>query len=392
MISLLLAIIYLTFISLGLPDSLLGSGWPVMHQELGTGLSAAGIITMIISLGTIVSSLLSDRVILRFGTGLVTAVSTGLTALALLGFSFSGSFLLLCLLAVPYGLGAGAIDAALNNYVALHYSSRCMSWLHAFWGIGVSISPYIMSLSLRMQRGWQAGYRNVSLIQIAFTLLLFFSLPVWKKVDAMHVAEQKKPQRVLSFFEAVKIPGVRQVLLAFFAYCALESTAGIWASSYLVEDRGVHPEIAALFGALFFLGITGGRLLSGFVADTFGDRNMIRGGALGILFGILLIALPLSSNLPALIGLSVLGLGAAPIYPSIIHSTPRNFGAENSQSLVGIQMAAAYTGSTLMPYLFGLAGEHISIGLYPACLGILIFLMLFMTESLNRIIRQKNGA
>ena len=389
MVSLLLAIIYIAFISLGLPDSLLGSAWPIMQGQLGVPLSYAGIITMIIAGGTIVSSLCADRVIRKLGTGLVTAISVALTAAGLMGFSFSTEFWMLCLLAIPYGLGAGAIDAALNNYVALHYSSRHMSWLHAFWGVGVTISPYIMSFCLTRNLGWEMGYRSVSFIQIGLTAVLFAALPLWKRVNTGSKQEEEVTPTVLSVPQALKLKGAPNVLFAFFCYCALESTAGLWASSYLVGFRGVDPETAASFAALYYLGITGGRILNGFIADKFGDRNMIRTGILVLATGVILVALPLPTTLPCLIGLVIIGLGCAPIYPCVIHSTPINFGKENSQSLVGIQMASAYTGSTLMPPLFGLIAQYISIGLYPLYLGIFTLVMLVMTESLNRKIPLK---
>lgn len=389
MVSLLLAIIYIAFISLGLPDSLLGSAWPIMQGQLDVPLSYAGIITMIIAGGTIVSSLCADRVIRKLGTGLVTAISVALTATGLMGFSLSTEFWMICLLAIPYGLGAGAIDAALNNYVALHYSSRHMSWLHAFWGVGVTISPYIMSFCLTRNFGWEMGYRSVSLIQIVLTAVLFTTLPLWKKAAKVHTQEEEVIPKVLSVPQALKLKGASNVLIAFFCYCALESTAGLWASSYLVGHRGVDAETAARFAALFYLGITVGRVLNGFIADKFGDRTMIRTGILVMAAGVILVALPLPTTLPCLIGLVIIGLGCAPVYPCIIHSTPVNFGKENSQSLVGIQMASAYTGSTLMPPLFGVIAQYVHIGLYPLYLGIFTLVMLLMTEALNRKISTK---
>ena len=383
MFSLLLAIIYLSFISLGLPDSLLGSAWPVMRAELAAPLSFAGVISMIIASGTIVSSLLSERLTRRLGTGLVTAGSVALTAAALFGFSVSPSLAALCLWAVPYGLGAGAIDAALNNYVALHYSSRHMSWLHCFWGVGASISPYIMAAALSRTGQWQLGYRTVSLIQIVLTVLLFLSLPLWRKTAAGGPAGDNAP--LLGLRGAVRIPGVPNILLAFFAYCGAETTAGLWASSYLAGVRGVAPETAAGFASLFYLGITFGRFLNGFVADRLGDRRMIRIGALVMGAGTLLILLPLPSPLPALAGLLIFGLGCAPVYPSIIHATPLNFGAENSQAIIGVQMASAYVGTTFMPPLFGLLANAISLRLFPLFLAALLLLLAVMTEKLNRL-------
>ncbi len=386
MVSLLLAIIYVSFISLGLPDSLLGAAWPIMREELGVSLSYAGIISMVISLGTIASSLMSDRLTRRLGAGLVTAVSVGTTAVALLGFSFSNSFFALCLWAIPYGLGAGAVDAALNNYVALHYSSRHMSWLHAFWGVGVSVSPYIMSLCLTKNFGWHMGYRSVSIIQIVLTAVLFFSLPLWKKkADSREESEAAE----VTLGKALRVKGVPQVLVAFLAFCAFESTAGLWASSYMVEFRGVDPLVASRFAALFYLGITFGRFLSGFVADRIGDKNMIRIGACVMLAGAFMIMLPLEADVLALAGLLVIGFGSAPVYPCIIHSTPTNFGRENSQALVGIQMASAYCGSTFMPPLFGFLAEKISVAVYPFYLAAFICAMLIMTEIMNKKVARR---
>ncbi|MBQ7943807.1 MAG: MFS transporter [Lachnospiraceae bacterium] len=385
MVSLLLAIIYLAFISLGLPDSLLGAAWPIMHEELSVPLSYAGMLSMIISGGTIVSSILSDRLTRKFGTGLVTAVSVFLTAAAMFGFSISNSFLMLCLFGIPYGLGAGAIDAALNNYVALHYNSRHMSWLHCFWGVGTSISPYIMGYALNSGMGWHTGYGIISVIQIALTVVLFFSLPLWQKREAAS-ADGEASTKPLRLVDAVKIKGVIPVLLTFFSYCALESTAGLWISSYLVENRAMAAQTAATFGSLYFLGITVGRFFSGFVTDRLGDKTMIRLGAVIMLIGIAALLLPTKASLPALIGIVIVGLGAAPVYPCVIHSTPYHFGKENSQAIIGIQMATAYIGSTFMPPLFGLLAEHIAIALYPFYLLFFLILMIVFSEKLNKVV------
>jgi fucose permease len=393
MYSLLLVIIYIAFISLGLPDSLLGSAWPVMHEQLNVPISYAGIVTMIISSGTIVSSLLSDRVTRKLGAGLVTSISVFMTAAALFGFSISKSFILLCIWAIPYGLGAGAVDAALNNYVALHYTSRHMNWLHCCWGVGAAISPYIMSYSLIGGYGWNSGYRSVAIVQIILTAFLFISLPLWKRNntgnnESGNGSEDKS--EVVGLRQALKIKGVKLVLITFFGYCALETTAGLWASSYLVIHRGVDTEIAAQFASLFYIGITFGRFLCGFISDKFGDKQMIRYGLTIIAFGILLIILPLKSNITALAGLIIVGLGCAPIYPAIIHSTPSNFGPQNSQAIIGIQMASAYTGSTLMPPIFGVIADKINIGFYPFYLLFFAVLMIMMSERLNRTIAAKH--
>jgi fucose permease len=388
MYSLLLIIIYIAFISLGLPDSLLGSAWPVMYGQLGVPMSYAGIVTMIIAGGTIVSSLLSDRLTRKLGSGLVTAISVMMTAAALFGFSVSHSFILLCIWAIPYGLGAGAVDAALNNYVALHYASRHMSWLHCFWGVGAAVSPYIMGYCLTGGLGWNSGYRSVAVVQIVLTAILFISLPIWKK-RAANESSAGTPTAPLSLPQALRLRGVKFVLLTFFSYCALESTTGLWASSYLVEFRGVDYRTAAKFASLFFLGITFGRFLCGFIADKIGDKLLIRIGIITVIFGVALIGIPGGISEIALVGLVIAGLGCAPVYPSVIHSTPSNFGPENSQAIIGIQMASAYAGSTFMPPLFGFIADKINIGLYPFYLIIFAILMLVMSEKLNKVIAVK---
>ncbi len=393
MYSLLLVIIYIAFISLGLPDSLLGSAWPVMQGELNVPVSYAGIVSMIISIGTIISSLMSERLTKKIKTGLLTAISVLITAVALFGFSISKSFIMLCIWAIPYGLGAGAVDAALNNYVAIHYASRHMNWLHCFWGVGAAVSPYIMSYSLQGGYGWNNGYRSVAIVQIILTVILFVSLPLWKRNNSGENgsgSNENESTEVLGLRNAIKIPGVKLVIVTFFGYCALESTAGLWASSYLVLHRGVDAEIAAQFGSLFFIGITLGRLLSGFISDRVGDKNMIRIGLAVIVIGVALVMLPISSNIAAFSGLIIAGLGCAPIYPAIIHSTPSNFGAENSQAIIGIQMASAYTGTTLMPPLFGFIAGKTSIALYPFYMMIFAVLMIIMSEKLNKTVAAKN--
>lgn len=384
----LLLIVYLAFISLGLPDSLIGSAWPVMHGELGVPVSYAGVITMIIAGGTIVSSLFSSKLIHKLGTGLVTALSVLLTAIALFGFSISHSFLALCLWAVPYGLGAGAVDAALNNFVALHFVSRHMNWLHCFWGVGASISPYIMSYCLTGGYGWSSGYRVVSILQIALTAVLFFSLPMWKRKEARH-REEAASTKALKLRQVLKISGVPLILVTFFGYCALEQTAALWASSYLVQYRQIDAELAASFASLFFLGITIGRFLCGFISERLGDRRLIRIGLAVAAAGIIMVLLPIKLDALALAGLLVIGVGCAPIYPCIIHATPFNFGKENSQSVIGVQMASAYVGTTFVPPLFGLIASSVSIGWYPAFLLLLAVLVFVMSEWLNRIVAKR---
>lgn len=379
MFSLLLAIIYLSFISLGLPDSLLGSAWPIMQPELSVPLSWSGVIFMIISLGTVISSLNSDRLTRKLGAGLVTAISVAMTALALLGFSISHSFWALCLWAVPYGLGAGSVDAALNNYVALHYASRHMSWLHCMWGVGTSVGPLILGAALTRGAGWNTGYRVIGLMQIALSVCIFLSLPLWKKREETEVGGGSgKP---LTLAEVIAIPGARAVMLCFFCYCALEQTVGLWASSYLVKARLVDEITAARLASLFYLGITGGRALSGFATYKLNDRQMIRLGCGLVGFGILLVLLPLG-NACAFAGLIAIGLGCAPIYPSIIHSTPANFGAERSQAVIGVQMASAYIGTSLMPPFFGWLAGRLGLWFFPLYLLALLSLMTVMHERL----------
>lgn len=393
MVSLLLAIIYLAFISLGLPDSLLGSAWPIMQKEFAVPVSYAGAVSMIIAAGTVVSSLLSDRMTKRLGAGKVTALSVFLTAAALFGFSCSGVFPLLCLWAVPYGLGAGAVDAALNNYVALHYKARHMSWLHCFWGLGAAMGPYIMGACLSNGGTWQGGYRIVSILQFALTAVLLFSLPLWNKTHPEAAGEEEAQERpALSLRQILKIPGVPFMLLAFFSYSAVEQTSVLWASSYLVQFRGVEENLAASFAALFVGGITAGRLVSGFISEKLGDKGMIRLGLGLAAFGAVMILLPLPGNYFALFGLVVVGIGCAPIYPSIIHATPANFGKENSQAVIGVQMAAAYTGTTLTPPLFGLIAQYLHIGLYPVYLLVFTLLMLLTSERLNQIVKRRRDS
>lgn len=385
MYSLLLALIYLAFISLGLPDSLLGAGWPTMYGELGVPVSYMGIVSMVISGGTIVSSLMSDRLTRKFGARVVTVVSVFLTAGALFGFSFSDRFWMLILFSVPYGLGAGAIDAALNNYIALHYSARHMSWLHCFWGVGAIISPFIMSYALTSST-WNDGCRIVGYIQLGIAALLLVTLPVWKinskKTDAV---EQKN----IGLLGALKIKGVPFILIGFFAYCAAEATAMQWASTYFVEVKHISEAQAAQFASLFYIGITAGRFLSGFVSAKIGDRRMIIIGASVLTLGIILLVIPVTAAELSLAGFVIIGLGCAPIYPSIIHSTPANFGAENSGAIIGIQMACAYVGSTFIPPLFGLIGSATDFAILPLYLIVFVVLMLVMTELTFRTARKR---
>lgn len=378
---LLISVIYLAFISLGLPDSLLGAAWPTLHISFGVPISYMGFISVIISAGTIVSSLLSERLTARLGTRAVTTLSVLLTALALLGFSLSDRFYKLCLFAIPYGLGAGAIDASLNNYVALHYTSRHMSWLHSFWGVGTIISPYVMSYAL-LRSGWQSGYRAVSFIQLGIFAVLLLTLPIWKINEKKSADKTDKSPAPLGVMGALRIKGVPYLLLGFLSYCAMEATTMLWASSYLEDMIGLTKDEAAAFGSLFFIGMTVGRFISGFITERLGDSKMIRLGTLIAALGIILTVIPL--HITAISGFILIGLGCAPIYPSIIHATPGNFGEENSSAIIGIQMAAAYTGSLLAPPLFGILADGISLRLMPLYLAAFLVLMTVMISKTER--------
>lgn len=382
MVQLLLVVIYLSFISLGLPDSLLGSAWPTMYTEFGVQVSYVGVISMIIAIGTIISSLQSDRLTKKLGAGKVTAISVAMTAAALFGFSFSHSFWMLIIWSIPYGLGAGSVDAALNNYVAIHYKSRHMSWLHCMWGVGASVGPYIMGYALSGGKTWNMGYRYIGLLQILLTFVILISLPLWKSKNNNGQENQKEASnRVLSLREILVIPGARDVMITFFCYCAVEQTAGLWASSYLVLFKGVSAEKAASYASMFYIGITVGRAISGFITIKLNDTKMIRLGQAIIFIGVITLFLPMGDTV-SLVGLILIGLGCAPIYPCIIHSTPKHFGEDKSQAMIGIQMASAYIGTCIMPPVFGLIANHITVALLPIFLLILLFIMIVMHEKL----------
>ena len=383
MIGLLIAIIYLSFFGLGLPDSMLGAAWPTIFAEMDVPVSGAGIISAIIAFGTIISSLASDRVTRKLGASRTTAISVAITALALLGFGISTKFWHLCLISIPYGLGAGSVDAALNNYVSLHFSSKHMNWLHCMWGLGAAVGPTIMGAVLTGGGGWHLGYVIVSIIQIVISTILFISLPIWKKPMKVSAAEAKTTDKPLSFKEIFGIRGVKAVMVTFFAYCALEVTVTLWASSYLNLEKGIDSDTAALWGSLYVLGITLGRAISGFISIKLNDTQMMRLGEGIMVGGLILLFLPLP-NAFSLIGLVIFGIGSAPIYPSIIHSTPARFGETRSQALIGVQMASAYTGTCLMPPLFGLIANHISIKWFPLYIGLLTVIMIVMFEVLNK--------
>lgn len=385
MFSFLLAMIYLSFISLGLPDALLGAAWPSMYPQFHVPVSYMGIISMSISASTVVSSLMAHRLINRFGTGKVTAFSTGVTGLAMLGFFLSGNFWLLLLIAIPYGLGAGCVDAALNNYVAIHYESRHMSWLHCMWGVGASVGPYIMGFALTNGQGWNMGYCYVALLQLMLTVVLFASLPQWKQTAE---GEKTTVQKTFSISQILKITGVKEIMVAFFCYCALELTAGQWASSYFVIKDGIPAEKAASLASLFYIGITSGRAISGFVTMKLSDTQMIRLGQGIIAVGIGLMLLPLGT-IATVAGLLMTGFGCAPIYPCVIHSTPYYFGAANSQLIIGVQMASAYVGNLLMPTLFGLIADFLGAEVLPLYLGAILLLMVLMHRRMVRICGEK---
>ncbi len=383
MATLLLLIIYLSFISLGLPDSLLGSAWPVMYGELSVPVSWAGIISMIISGGTIISSFFSERIIRRLGTGLVTFVSVAMTAAALLGFALLPGFWWLCLCAIPLGLGAGSVDSALNNFVALHYKAMHMNWLHCFWGIGASLGPVIMSIRLAEKNGWKQGYLTISLMQFFLVAVLLAALPLWKIFSKRSSTQAEEEADSLSLRELLSLRGAKAALIGFFCYCAVESTTGIWGSTYLVQAKGISPDIAAQWVSLFYIGITVGRAISGFITMKLDSRRMIRLGEVIILAGVLLLLLPLS-DVSLFWGLFAIGLGCAPIYPAMLHLTPENFGEKNSQSIMGIQMACAYVGATFMPPLFGLIAQDIDANWFPIYIMGFLLLMCVMTFQIDR--------
>ena len=411
MFSCLLLIIYLSFISLGLPDALLGSAWPIMHEELRVPISYSGGIYMLISCCTILSSLKSESLNLHFGTGKITAFSVLLTALALFGFSQSHSFYMLILFAIPYGLGAGSVDAALNHYVALHYSSRHMNWLHCMWGIGASLGPYIMGYVLQRGESWSRGYLLIAMLQAALTFILFLSLGLWKGKDAekrkrksfweSDKESSKKAfrkssadgKKLLSFREIFALPGAKECIAAFFFYCDIEQTIGLWSGSFMVYSLQIDAKLAASLVALFYFGITFGRFLAGIFSAKWTDEEMILGG-ISILFGgilLLFLAAYFSERrvfgsefrqLIIILSLLFMGLGCAPIYPAIIHSTPRNFGAENTSALIGKQMAAAYIGSLSLPPLFGVLAKGFGTGIFPFYAVCLAFCMVYMYKRL----------
>ncbi len=378
MVSLLLAVIYLIFISLGLPDSLLGSGWPSMQVFFNVPSSYAGYVSMTISFMTIISALISPKLIKRFHTKWIVIVSIFMTILGLLGFSVSKEYWVLFIIAIPYGLGAGAIDASVNHYVALHYSGAAMNFLHCFYGVGAMISPYIMALALSKAR-WNEGYRWTAFVQAGILLVCILSLPLWKKTE--EASDEETIKNSAGIRETIKVPGVILTLVAFYAYCSGEATCFLWTPSYFAGTKaGLSDELIASFGSLIFGGLMLGRLISGLISNKLGDRLLIRIGIAVELLGILMVFLPSMHYMVAAAGFVIIGTGMGPVYPSIQHMTPVNFGRRYSAAAIGLQMASAYVGSTFMPLVFGILQQHIGIAIMPAYLLIFAILNIGLLE------------
>ncbi|WP_162064373.1 MFS transporter [Vibrio taketomensis] len=382
---LLLVIIYLAFISLGLPDAVLGSSWPVISKDLNASLEFAGVVSIVITSGTVISSLLATKVIDRFGTGKVVAVSVVMTAIALLGFSFSNYVLALILLAIPLGLGAGAVDAALNNFVALHYQAKHMNYLHSFWGVGATAGPLVMATYLTLEGGWRYGYATLAALQFVLVVALFATLPLWKKgTFTTHTGDDDQESlSLLSNRQALKIEGVKKQLILFGCYCSLEAGTGLWAASYLTVIKGVSAVDAAFWTAVYYLGITVGRFICGVLASRVKEEHLIRFGVVTILVGVLVLLVPVSTTINQM-ALLLIGLGCAPIYPNTIHLTPKRFGKQASQAVIGLSMATAYTGVTLVPPMIGLLMGNVSFALFPYLLVVMSVLMIVMSERLVR--------
>ena len=384
--SLLLAVIFLIFVSLGLPDSLLGSGWPTMQLDFGVPSSYAGYVSMAISFMTVLSALASPRMIRRFRTWQIVIASILLTVIGLIGFSCSTSYAMLFLFVVPYGLGAGAIDASVNHYVADNYSSSVMNFLHCFYSVGAVISPNIMAFALR-HAGWNEGYRWTAYIQIGILAVCILSLPLWRKNEERTGEEEETGAGIR---EALRVPGVLPTLIAFFAYCSGEATCFLWTPSYFAGTRdGLSAGLIASFGSLIFGGLMIGRLISGFVSNRLGDRLLIRIGIAVELAGIVMVMLPIPDYRPAAVGFVVIGTGMGPVYPAIQHMAPANFGRKYSASVIGLQMASAYVGSTFMPMIFGALQQVIGIGIMPVYLLIFAVLNLGLLERTYRILKKK---
>ncbi len=393
MTNLLLSLIYLAFISLGLPDSLLGSAWPEIYPDFGVPVSYAGIISMIISLGTVTSSLLSDRIISRLGTGKVTAISGLLTALAILGFALAPNFWVLCACSIPYGLGAGSVDVALNNYVALHFKSTHMNWLHCSWGIGATVGPYVMGIALSGGGSWQSGYWYISCTQLTITAILFLSLPLWKRQEqedsGANTEESPASEassahpRPLKLSQVVRIRGVKEVMTCFFCYSVMEQATGVWGGTYLKLFKGMDAAAAAAFAGMLFLGITLGRAASGFLSIRYSDQQLIRLGMILAAGGVLLLLIP-GPAIVTVCGLMAIGLGCSPLYPAMIHATPQMFGREHSRAIIGVQMASYNVGVFVMPPLFGLIAQHLSVGWLPIYLSLALVVFVLMQHRLSQ--------
>ena len=381
MVHLLLAIIYISFISLGLPDGLLGAAWPSMQVQFQVPVSWMGPVSLIISTGTVISSLLSDRLTRRFGTGLVTAVSVAMTALGLFGFATSGAYWLLCLWAIPYGLGAGSVDSTLNNYVAIHFEGKHMSWLHCMWSVGAMTGPAIMGAVLSAGQKWNMGYLYMGLLQFVLVIALFTTLSVWKRSEKVLPDTQQAPP--LKFSQILRFPGAKAIILTFFCYCALEQTAGQWAANYFYSHLNMSEDTSAVLASLFYVGITVGRFLNGFLTIRYSDKTLVRAGLGIIVGGILIMLLPFGLG-AGIVGFLLIGLGCAPIYPCVIHSTPDHFGAENSQAIIGLEMASAYVGICLMPPIFGIIADAVGLWTMPVVLGIISVIMIISYRSLHK--------
>lgn len=377
---LLLILIYIAFISLGLPDSVLGAAWPSMYRSFGVPEGSAGIITMLMYSGTMISSMASDWIIRKLGTGYVLVLSVALTAITMLGFSMAENFTMLCLIALPYGLGGGCVDASLNNYVATHYKARHMNFLHCFWGIGTIISPLVMGAFIENGGVWTQGYRAIAIFQFILVAVLLFSVPLWKRESNDH-QEEKSP---VSFRNLISMPGVKASLTAFFSYCALETTMGLWTSTYLSEIKGIDLAMATKCGMLFYIGIASGRFISGLISEKLGDVKLIGIGISVTILSLCALLIPGTGG-PMLYSLIILaGMGCGPIFPSMVHHSPEISGPDGSQMLIGFQLAMASAGSITIPALFGIIVNRISIALMPCFSLIFALIPLAMVLKISR--------
>lgn len=394
MATFLILIIYIAFISLGLPDAVLGAAWPIMQVELNAPLEAAGFLFGMVSVGTVLSSLVSGPLLKKYGTGRVTVFSVMLTAIGLLGFNYSISIYWLLLFTLPLGLGAGAVDAGLNDYVAIHYKAHHMNWLHAFWGVGATMGPLVLSQFISRGYSWRNGYLVIAVFQFVLVLVLLLTLPLWKKVAGekplkQEVSQEEAPSETRKKTNVFKLAGVKWALLTFVFYTGIEQTVNLWGSTFLVDSKGIDPATAAKWLSYYFLGITIGRVMSGFISFKLNNKQMLRLGQTIVLVGALILLLPLANPF-MLVGLILIGLGCAPVYPSMLHETPVRFGEEFSQHVMGLQLAAGNTGALLLPPLFGLVASHVSVNLLPMFLVAYAIILLFSTERLNVLSSVKN--